>query len=512
MTSPETGTAFENFASFQPSFDLTYLAIDGPRSYIRLRMRLSAETKTVTIAVAGSSGFVGSHLCRSLRDTYKVVGLSRRAREAPGLESRACDFFSATSTFAALEGVDVAVYLVHSMMPSTSLFQGSFHDTDLLLADNFARACASRGVKQIIYLGGLIPTSGFVSTHLSSRHDVEAVLQASQVPVTCLRAGMVVGPQGSSFEILRALVKRLPWMILPRWTRSLTQAVHIDDVVTVLGAAVLNPAFIGKTLDLVNGEALTYEHLLKQTAAAMGKCRFMLPVPIASTGFSKRWVQLFSGASYELISPLIDSLQCDLPQVKPGPEIAPLIRYKSFFGMLQKTVEAQAPVTTTPRPPARRLPTVRSIQRLPAMPQRDARFISSEYMSWLPRFFNPVIRVTHEPDSQRVVFGLAFLPWPLLVLEYVQGRSDLERNKFHIVGGLLSKTTDTGWLEFRQVADKRFTLSSIHEFVPSLPWLIYIVTQAPLHGWVMKRFGRHLAQLDQSPEVGPAASSKERLS
>ncbi len=486
------------------------LAIQGPGGYgVAAMNNVHTKEEKPMVAIAGASGFVGSHLCRALRDDYRVVGLARRAREEAGVEWRACDLFSATSTFAALEGADVAFYLVHSMMPSSSLFQGSFHVTDLLLADNFARACASQGVKQIIYLGGLIPEEGFVSAHLTSRHEVEYVLKGSGVPVTCLRAGMVVGPEGSSFEILRALVQRLPWMILPRWTRNLTQATYIDDVVSVLKAAIFDPAFTGKTLNLVNGEALSYELLLRQTAEALGKKRLMVGVPINSTGFSKRWVQLFSRAAYELISPLIDSLQCDLPQVKPGPEIAPLIRYPTFRVMLEHTLAKPARAPPGAPSPGRGLPTVRSIQRLPSLPQHDARFISNEYMDWLPRFFRAVIRITRDPES-RIVFSLSFLPWPLLVLEYIQGRSDMDRNKFHIVAGALSRTSSTGWLEFRQVAGKRFTLASLHEFVPSLPWPLYVITQAPVHALVMNRFGRHLARLGAAEEVPGARADQER--
>lgn len=427
------------------------------------------------------------------------MALARRPRASEGERWHACDLFSATSTFAALAGVDVAIYLVHSMMPSANLFQGSFHDTDLLLADNFARACAFQKVKQIIYLGGLVPETGFVSTHLTSRREVEAVLQSSGVPVTCLRAGMIVGPEGSSFEILRSLVQRLPWMILPKWTQSHGQAVYIDDVVSVIEAAILNPDFAGRTLNLVNGESLTYELLLRQTAEAMGKRRFMIRVPISSTGFSKRWVQLFSRASYELVSPLIDSLQCDLPVVAPGPEIAPLIRYPTFKTMLERTLAQPRRSLETSSPRSRSLPTVRSIQRLPSLPERDASFIADEYMAWLPQFFRAVIRVTRAAESRRVVFSLAFFPWPLLVLEQIQDRSELDRSKFHIVGGVLTRTTSTGWLEFRQVAQKRFTLASIHEFVPSLPWLIYLLTQARVHALVMHRFGRHLARWARRP-------------
>ncbi|MBM4376752.1 MAG: NAD(P)H-binding protein [Deltaproteobacteria bacterium] len=461
---------------------------------------LHAE-KRLVVALAGATGFVGSHLIERLRGTVDLVALTRSPR-APesGVEWRECDLFSSTSTHAALRGADVAFYLVHSMMPSSRLFQGDFHDTDLLLADNFAKACAHAGVGRIVYLGGLVPPEGFVSQHLESRLEVEGVLQSSGIPVTCLRAGMVVGPGGSSFEILRALVSRLPWMVLPRWTRSSGQAIFLDDVVSVLAAAVEDPAFEGQTFDVVNGESLSYEDLLRESAEALGKRRVMLPVPIASTGFSKRWVQLFSGASHELVSPLIDSLQCDLPRLEPQPVIARHITHTTFKSMIAETLRRSPEAEAGAPPPTRsraRMPkqvdrTVRSLQRLPSIANHDARFVSDEYMRWLPRFFRPFIRVERVPGTARVTFSLAFLRPPLLVLELIDLGADRARDKFHIVGGLLTKTTTTGWLEFRQVAHKRYTLAAIQGFVPSLPWLIYLLTQAPVHAWVMRAFGKHL--------------------
>jgi hypothetical protein len=349
-----------------------------------------------------------------------------------------------------------------------------------------------------------VPDAGYVSPHLQSRQEVEAVLQATGIPVTCLRAGMIVGPGGSSFEILHALVQRLPWMVLPRWTQSVGQAIFIDDVVTAISAAVSSPAFVGQTLNLVNGEALTYEKLLRMTAEGLGLQRFMLPVPINSTGFSKRWVQLFSGASHELISPLIDSLQCDLPQLEPVEPIASLIRYRRFEDMLVETLRLTKPKPRAVKP--RRVApetSVRSVQRLPPLPTRDARFVSTQYMAWLPKFFRPFIRVKPVAGSQRVVFSVAGLPWPLLVLELMTEASDGARDKFHIVGGLLSKTTTTGWLEFRQVSGRQHTLAAIHGFVPALPWVVYRLSQAPIHAWVMKRFGHYLGRTNP---LAPKAS------
>ena len=452
------------------------------------------------VAVAGANGFVGTHVVRALQDNFRAVALGRSPNAAANtshVEYRVCDLFSLGSTRAALEGVDVAVYLVHSMMPSSRLFQGDFHDTDLLLADNFQKACVHAGVKRIVYLGGLVPGSGYVSPHLQSRLEVEGVLQSSGIPVTCLRAGMVVGPGGSSFEILRSLVHTLPWMILPQWTRSAGQAVFIDDVVDVVMASISDPDFAGQTFDLVNGESLTYEDLLRQTATALGKKRHMVRVPLNSTGFSKRWVQLFSGASHELISPLIDSLQCDLPQLQPRPQIARFIRYPTYASMAAETLKRAelAPLRRAGGTRSTQHSTVRSIQRLPSMPDEDAPFIAREYTRWLPKFFRAFIGVDRDNHSARVTFKLSVVNMPLLVLDLVHEEGEDAREKFHIVGGVLSKTTNTGWLEFRQIANRHYTLAAVHGFVPALPWLIYIASQAPVHAWAMHAFGRHLERL-----------------
>jgi hypothetical protein len=377
------------------------------------------------------------------------------------------------------------------MMPSSRLFQGNFHDTDLLLADNFAHACHKNGVKQIIYLGGLVP-EGYISPHLQSRKEVEGVLKASGIPVTVLRAGMIVGPGGSSFEILRSLVRKLPVMVLPRWTQSATQAVFIDDITRVISAAVQNEKFVGKTLDVVNGESLTYEGILRRAAKVLRLKRFMLPVPIASTGFSKLWVQIFGNSTYELVSPLIDSLLCDLPQLKPGPEIAPLINYPHFEEMIEETLRRDQGIPISrPKRKIAHEDSVRSIQRLPSV-SHDCRWIAQEYMTWLPTFFPAIIKVKSFPEKSRIEFYFTLFPKPLLVLENVKEEFEITREKFHIIGGFLSKTTNTGWLEFRQIDHRKYTLASIHEFVPRLPWLIYVYTQAILHRFVMFMFGRHL--------------------
>ena len=134
--------------------------------------------------------------------------------------------YSMSSTEKALEGADIAVYLVHSMQPSTRLNQGTFEDTDLLLADNFSRAAEKNKLKQIIYLGGILPKDKHqISNHLLSRFEVEKTLGSRATPLTAIRAGIIIGPGGSSFKIVTNLVKNLPVMGCPKWTKSNTEAV-----------------------------------------------------------------------------------------------------------------------------------------------------------------------------------------------------------------------------------------------------------------------------------------------
>jgi len=142
-----------------------------------------------------------------------------------------CDLYSLPKLTAALQGCEYAIYLVHSMAPSSRLMQGDFEDTDLLLADNFIRAAEIARIKHVIFLSGLLPEDDeALSPHLRSRAEVEAVLKSRSVPVTVLRAGLIFGPGGSSFSMLVNLVRRLPLMVLPAWANSMTQSVDIENV------------------------------------------------------------------------------------------------------------------------------------------------------------------------------------------------------------------------------------------------------------------------------------------
>lgn len=447
---------------------------------------------TMRVTIAGASGFIGSHLIKKLPPSFTVRGLSRNAKDSniENLKWVQCNLYSLGSTVNALKDTDVAVYLVHSMMPSSRLFQGNFQDTDILLADNFSRACEKANVKQLIYLGGLMPSQDTISKHLESRKEVEEVFKSTSIPVTALRAGMVVGDGGSSFELLRNLMFNLPVMVLPKWAQSQTQAIYIDDLIRVILKSINNHRFYNKTMDVINGEALTYKDLIQVTAQHFNKKRLFIPVPIHSTGFSKLWVTIFGQTDYALVSPLIDSLMCDLARSSIDPLIAPLIQHKRYRDMLHKVSGHKFKRQKT-RHRSLQGHSVRSIQRLPNPHRFKNEEISQKYINWLPTYMRYWIRAKSDRDA--VSFYAIGLPRPLLKLKRIPEQENIDRVKFNIVGGLLAKTTDTGWLEFRQIANGKYTLSSIHDFIPALPWFIYKYIQAPIHAAVMRAFSRFLS-------------------
>lgn len=455
------------------------------------------------VAIAGASGFVGRAVARTLRDRFDVVGIARSIPRDQGdfVEFRSADLFNLREAEAALAGADVAVYLVHSMLPSARLTQGVFSDFDLLCADNFARAAAKAGVRQIVYLGGLIP-EGALSPHLASRREVEQTLSSHGVPVTVLRAGLVLGGGGSSFDMLATLVRRLPVMVLPRWTETRTQAVALDDVIALLGYVVDRPDCAGQTYDVGAPEVMTYKELMQLTAEVLGVERPMLPVPFFSPALSRLWVSVVTGAPKALVAPLVESLRHEM--------VARDLRLAEQAGLtptptrvaLERALSAR-PATTSSKP--RPAPShVRSVQRMYLPDGRDAEWAAHEYVTWLPRALSWLIRAEVDDDrgdaagAPRLVntcrFYLLAVPWPLLVLTYVPERSTPDRQLFFVTAGLLVAKACRGRFELRQALDGRTLLTAIHDFAPSLPWWIYRATQARFHAWVMASFARHLAR------------------
>ncbi len=381
------------------------------------------------------------------------------------------------------------------MQPSTRLNQSSFDDTDLLLADNFVRAAKAHHLKQIIFLGGILPINeSSYSRHLRSRYEVEQTLSSSSIPLTTLRAGIIVGPGGSSFRIIEKLVQRLPIMACPKWTTSRTQPIGLKDTLKAIDLTLGNAKYYDQHFDVGSHEVTTYVDMMRTVARLMGRKRWIFTVPVFSLGFSKLWVAWFADSSTTLVSPLVESLRYEL-LVAPNLLMAEMGQTESFESAAEKALLNKSDIPKLP--PSERMPnernTVRSVQRLPNPKSRSAIWVARRYQSWLPRFFRYLIQVRQEGETS--IFKLGKLE--LLRLQFIKDRSDKNRQLFFITGGLLVKRKDYGWLEFRSILDGRYTIAAIHEYVPTLPWPIYLVSQSVVHLWVMRQFSKYLSkQLD----------------
>jgi uncharacterized protein YbjT (DUF2867 family) len=262
--------------------------------------------------VTGASGYVGGRLVPELvKAGWTVRALARKAdrlRDAPWVgevEVVVGDVSDADSLAAALEGVDVAYYLVHSIGTGSE-----FEDTDRAAAATFAAACERADVGRIVYLGGLTPAGEELSPHLRSREEVGRILLDSAVPAVVLKAAVVLGSGSASFEMLRHLTERLPVMVVPRWVDTRIQPIAIRDVLRYLVGVADVPPTVNRSFDIGGAVVLTYADMMSAYArAARLPPRRMLRVPVLTTRLSSLWVGLVTPVPGSLARPLVDSLR-----------------------------------------------------------------------------------------------------------------------------------------------------------------------------------------------------------
>ncbi|WP_214851393.1 NAD(P)H-binding protein [Exiguobacterium sp. s193] len=465
------------------------------------------------LALAGATGYIGHNLLNELKKKYDVIALSRNGDDKDdesNVEWRSCDLFSLSDTTDGLAGADIAIYLVHSMMPSAKLTQGSFEDMDLILADNYARAAKANGIQQIVYLSGIIPDdTENLSRHLKSRLEVERVLGAYGTPVTTIRAALIVGPKGSSFPILSKLVKRLPVMMLPRWTRNKTHPVALPDVIHALGASVDRDDLKDRAIDIGGPEAMTYKEMILKTADVMGKKQPTVDLPLMTVKLSRLWVTLVSGEPKETVYPLVESMVHEMV-ADPEKMVDGISNGKiSFEQSVRMAMEEESDSKKSSSSSSSEKPQVldvRSVQRVRLPDGRNANWAADNYVEWLSTFAKPFLTSTTAEETI-VRIHVPFLQAPLLELTK-EPFEDAQQATYRITGGLFAdvKEDSNGRIEFRQIPGSQECIIAIHEYVPALPWLLYKTTQANVHLIVMYLFKLHLLRLMQTTEQQPDES------
>ena len=258
----------------------------------------------VKVLVAGASGFVGRRLCPALAGTgHDVAAMTRNPAAYTGAGTPVqADVHHPGTLGAAMAGCQAAYYLVHS------LSDAEFERKDAAAAAAFGQAAARAGLQRIIYLGGLGDDEDALSAHLRSRREVEKLLGSAGVPVTVIRAGIIVGHGGISWELTRQLVEHLPAMITPRWVATRTQPIAVDDVVRYLLGVLALPEAAGRVFEAGGPEVLQYLTMLRRVAAIQGRPLPILPVPLLTPRLSSLWLTLVTDVDTATGRALIDSM------------------------------------------------------------------------------------------------------------------------------------------------------------------------------------------------------------
>jgi uncharacterized protein YbjT (DUF2867 family) len=258
----------------------------------------------VRVTVLGATGVVGRALIPRLAGEHDVVAVSREPREPEGgLRWLVADVTSGAGLQDALAGADVVYYLVHS------LGERDFERQDREAASRVSREAARAGVGQIVYLGGLGGDDPEASRHLRSRRETGEYLGSDGVPVTTLRAAMVVGKGSAAFETILGLVKRLPVMITPSWVTTPTQPIALEDIVRYLAGVAGNEAALGQSYDAGGSEVMTYREMIERVAALLGKRPRIVEVPVLTPALSALWLELVTPVNASVARPLVEGLR-----------------------------------------------------------------------------------------------------------------------------------------------------------------------------------------------------------
>ena len=427
-----------------------------------------------------------------MKDNYEIIAISRNIENKSNEHNvtwKAADLFDLNEITEVMEDIDIAIYLVHSMMPSAKLTQASFEDMDALLADNFAKAASYNKVQHIVFMSGLIPNTNELSPHLRSRLECEQILGSYGVPVSTLRAGLIIGSKGSSYPILKKLVERLPGLLLPKWAYNITLPVAIDDVIDGLYKIVERNPNENESIDIGGPSHMTYKDLFKQTAEVLDKRLPTIDLPIIPIWLSKYWVKLISGVPKEMVYPLMDSLIHDMirndENIVKDISIGKIEYKESVRNALEEETKTQKKGKSSRKGDIK---DVRAISRVVLPKDVNMIQLAESYANFLNRITLNVVNSDFNEDNFTI--SVPCLNKDLLLLSKDFKASNNERILYRIVGGDFASDSDGGnaRLEFRRLPNSDACIIALQEYEPTLPWWVYKYTQAKVHKSVMNLF------------------------
>ncbi len=304
------------------------------------------------VLVTGASGYIGRQLAeRLLADGHEVTCIARDAVRANLGSAERCriveaDVLCPETLPTALDGIEVAYYLIHSMSGQ----EHGFEQRDRQAAYNFAVAAKQAGIRTVIYLGGLAAAGTTVSEHLKSRHETGAVLRKFGPPLIEFRAGIIVGNGSTSFEIIRCLTERLPVMICPRWVSTRTQPIAVDDVLAYLVAALRLDGSVEQPIEIGGATVETFRSMMLGYARRRGLERWLVRVPVLTPRLSSYWLDLVTPFSPAVSRPLIEGMKSkSVCTTKLAAHLFPAIQPISYDAALQKCLARSTPSLRLPK-------------------------------------------------------------------------------------------------------------------------------------------------------------------
>lgn len=464
--------------------------------------------------VFGASGYIGSHLVPFLAaEGVPVRATSRNIEIIEGrgwqdVELAAADALQLETLDSALDGVDIAYYLVHSMAAGKN-----FPELDAEAARNFADAAARQGVRRIVYLGGLVPKSP-VSTHLRSRQETGDILRSGTVPVTEIRAGMIIGPGSAAWEVIRDLVNHLPVMITPRWVFSRSTPIALSNLLRYLADAPVLEETANKIYDVGGGDDLTYAEIMQQYAELVGKKPRIIPVKVLTPRLSSYWLRLVTSVPTNIARALIDGLSQDV--IADDDRLSKLVP-QDLLGFRDSAVEALE-ADRKHAVPARWVEASLACREFHPQYSYYSQQTgdSASTTASADALWRVVCRVGHEGDF----FYAGWLWWPRRALDWLVGGPSFRRNRRHPtelrVGDAVDawrviamqpgkqltllmemKAPGAGVLEFdiEETPENRRTIRVTAYFHPAGIWgILYWLALLPAHAFIFRGICRVIAK------------------